>query len=71
MVENENMDIGSKYIITTKEAAQYFNLGIKKIRKLASENQGEFLLDSGNRYLIIRPKFEEFLNELAKTQGKV
>ena len=71
MVENENMDVGSKYIITTKEAAQYFNLGIKKIRKLASENQGEFLLDSGNRYLIIRPKFEEFLNELAKTQGKV
>ena len=31
------------------------------MRKLAEENLGIFAVRSGNRYLIIRTKFEEFL----------
>ena len=38
-----------------------FNIGIKKMRRLAEENMGVFALVSGNRYLIIRTKFEEYL----------
>lgn len=50
-------------MLTIKEAAAYFNIGIKKMRRLAEDNLGSFAVYSGNRYLIIRSKFEIFLNE--------
>lgn len=53
--------LGEKYTLSIKEAAVYFNIGIKKMRRLAEENMGDFALVSGNRYLIIRTKFEEYL----------
>lgn len=52
---------GERYTLSIKEAASYFNIGIKKMRRLAEENLGIFAVKSGNRYLIIRTKFEEFL----------
>nr|DAL97209.1 MAG TPA: excisionase [Caudoviricetes sp.] len=55
------MSYGERYTLSIKEAASYFNIGIKKMRKLAEENLGIFAVRSGNRYLIIRTKFEEFL----------
>lgn len=55
------LSLGEKYTLSIKEAAVYFNIGIKKMRRLAEENMGGFALISGNRYLIIRTKFEEYL----------
>lgn len=55
------LSLGEKYTLSIKEAAVYFNIGIKKMRRLAEENMGDFALISGNRYLIIRTKFEEHL----------
>lgn len=55
------LPLGEKYTLSIKEAAVYFNIGIKKMRRLAEENMGDFALVSGNRYLIIRTKFEEYL----------
>lgn len=55
--------IGEKYMLTIKEASQYFNLGVKKLRRLAENNVGGFAIYSGNRYLIIRVKLEEFIME--------
>ena len=52
-----------KYMLTIKEASAYFNIGIKKMRRLAEDHVGGFAVYSGNRYLIIRCRFEEFLNE--------
>lgn len=60
-VENKNVPICDKYTLTIKEAVAYFNIGEKKMRKLAFENTGRFSVMSGNRYLIIRPKFEKYL----------
>lgn len=57
----ENMTAGEKYLLTIKEAGEYFNIGVKKMRRLAEENLGVFSVYSGNRYLVIRTKFEEFL----------
>lgn len=57
----ENMTDGEKYLLTIKEAGEYFNIGVKKMRRLAEENLGVFSVYSGNRYLINRTKFEEFL----------
>lgn len=53
--------MGEKYLLTIKEAGAYFNLGVKKMRRLAEDNLGIFSVYSGNRYLVIRPKFEEFI----------
>lgn len=59
MDKNLNM----KYTLTVKEAAFYFNIGVKKMRRLAEENTDGFSVLCGNRYLIIRTKFEKFLVE--------
>lgn len=52
-----------KYTLTIKEAAAYFNVGTKKLRRLAEENTDRFAVFSGNKYLIIRTKFEKFIDE--------
>ena len=52
---------GEKYLLTIKEAADYFNIGTKKLRRLAEDRLGEIAVFCGNRYLIVRPKFEEFI----------
>ena len=51
------------YMLTIKEAAEYFSIGTKKMRRLAEDNLGRFAVYSGNRYLIIRTKFEKFVDE--------
>lgn len=57
------LPLSEKYALTIKEAAGYFNIGIKKMRRLAEEHVDSFAIYSGNRYLIIRTKFEEYLQE--------
>ena len=57
----KEMTTGEKYLLTIKEAGEYFNIGVKKMRRLAEENLGVFSVYSGNRYIINRTKFEEFL----------
>ena len=59
----EKLALNEKYMLSINEAGAYFNIGIKKMRRLAEENLGVFAILSGNRYLIIRTKFEEFLQE--------
>lgn len=58
-----SMQVSEKYTLTIKEAAEYFNIGVKKMRRLAENNLGRFAVYSGNRYLIIRTKFEKFIEE--------
>ena len=55
--------INEKYTLTIREAAVCFNIGIKKMRRLAEDNLGRFAVYSGNRFLIIRTKFEKFIEE--------
>lgn len=50
-----------KYMLTIKEAASYFNIGTKKMRRIAEDNLGNIAVYCGNRFLIIRPKFEDFI----------
>ena len=59
--QNHDIPINEKYALSVREAASYFNIGTKKIRRLADENLGNFAFCCGNRYLIIRSKFEEYL----------
>lgn len=56
--------INEKYMLTIKEASEYFNIGIKNIRRMAEENNGSYAVFLGNRYLIVRKKFEEYMDSL-------
>jgi excisionase family DNA binding protein len=58
---NEKHDNQRKYLLTIREAGEYFSIGVKKMRRLAEDNLEVFSVYSGNRYLIIRTKFEEYL----------
>ena len=61
-----SVPIWEKYMLTVDEAVQYFGIGEKKIRNLISENNGTdlcFTIQIGNKSLINRRKFEEFLNQ--------
>lgn len=58
--------IWEKYMLTVDEAVQYFGIGEKKIRMLIAENMGtdySFTVQIGNKSLINRHKFENFLNQ--------
>ena len=57
----EALPVGEKYMLTIKEAASYFNIGTKKMRRIAEDNIGNVAVFCGNRFLIVRPKFEEFI----------
>ena len=59
--ENKQESLKDKYMLTVKEAAFYFNIGTKKMRRIAEDNLGDIAVYSGNRFLIIRPKFEDFI----------
>lgn len=59
--EDTLVPVSEKYTLTIKEAAAYFNIVIKKMRRIAEDNLGTVAVYCGNRFLIIRPKFEEFI----------
>ena len=61
--ENVTVPVSEKYMLTIREASVYFNIGIKKMRRLAEDNAGRFAVFSGNRHLIIRAKFVKFVEE--------
>lgn len=58
------MPISEKYVLTIKEASEYFNIGIKNMRRMAEENTGSYAVFLGNRYLIVRKKFEAYMDSL-------
>ena len=60
--------ISEKYMLTVKETLEYFNIGIKNMRKMAEQNTGAYVIFLGNRYLIVCKKFEEYMDSL--TMGK-
>ena len=37
---NEALPVSEKYMLTIKEAAAYFNIGIKRLRRIAEDNLG-------------------------------
>ncbi len=50
-----------KYTLSIKEASEYYGIGVKKMRRLAENNLDSFAVLSGNRYIIIKSLFEEYL----------
>ncbi len=62
-MKKDKLPVSEKYTLSINEAAQYFGIGVKKMRRLAEDNMGVFAVYCGNRYLVIRRKFEEYLQK--------
>ena len=63
-MSREELPVWEKYLLTVEEAAQYFQIGETKLRRLIEENpDGEFILVNGNRKLIKRRLFEDYLDQ--------
>lgn len=45
-----NIPINEKYMLSIREASDYFGIGIKNMRRLAENNTNKFALYFGNRY---------------------
>ena len=59
-----DVPIWEKSLLTLKEAASYFNIGINKLRDLTDEKFCEkYVLFNGRSRLVKRKMFEEFLNQ--------
>ena len=62
--EKDYLTAGEKYNLTIKEAVQYFNIGEKNLRKLVANNPtADYILMIGNKILIKRKMFEQFIDE--------
>lgn len=55
-----------KYLLTIKEASEYFNIGENKMYKIVSDytdSDYKFVVQNGGRTMINRKKFEAFLDK--------
>ena len=57
----ENIRINEKFLLTLKEAALYFNIGINRLRDITNQDGCDFVIWSGNKRLIKRKAFEDYL----------
>ena len=54
-----NVPMNEKYTLSIKEAAAYFGIGIKKMRRLAEEHTSSFAVLSGNRLRLCKEHSEK------------
>lgn len=64
-----SIPINEKYMLSIREASDYFGIGIKNMRRLAENNTNKFALYFGNRYLIVRYLFEVYIMECLNNGG--
>lgn len=50
-----------KRVLTLEEAADYSNIGITTLRRLAKDPRSTFTLYNGRRVLIKKQEFDEFI----------
>ena len=64
-MSDPDVPIWEKDTLTSEEAAKYFRIGEKKLRKLAEENpDANWLIMNGNRIQIKRRQFEKVIDSL-------
>ncbi len=55
--------IWEKLNLTVEEAAEYSNIGVNKIREISNDDNCSFVLWIGNKRLIKRRKFDEYIEK--------
>ena len=61
--QQNTIPVWKRYALTITEAAEYYHIGENKLRMIADEHpEADFIIMNGNRILIKRQKFEEYLD---------
>ena len=60
-MSSNSVPISEKFTLTIREASEHFSIGLKAMRRLAEDHTDSFAVWNGNRFLIIRTRFEEYL----------
>ena len=60
--------VKDKFLLTIKEASEYFSIGVKNMRRIAENHTDTFCIYQGNRFMIIRSKCEEYIISCLKTE---
>ncbi len=64
--QESGVPLWQKYLLTVEEAAEYFGIGQKRIRRIISyDPTAEFLLTVGNRTQIKRVQFEKYIDSMS------
>lgn len=50
-----------RYLLTIREAGAYFGLWTKYMHRIVEANEGGFAIFIGNKYMITRRKYEEYM----------
>lgn len=66
--EKDSMPLRDKYLLTCREAAIYFNIGLKNMRSLARDRSLKISVKLRGRTLIVRSKFEEYVLRLLEDE---
>ena len=61
------LKLNEKYMLTIKEAAAYYGIGMKFLRRCAENEEGKFSVICGNRVMIIKDRFEEYLHACSES----
>lgn len=62
-MQKDVIPVWKRYVLTVEEATSYYHIGENKLRKIADEHpEADYIIMNGNRILIKRQKFEEFLD---------
>ena len=60
----ERLSICDKACLTLEEAAEYFNIGINKLREMTNDKNCPYVIWNGTKRLIKRRKFEAYLDNV-------
>ena len=60
-VEENDIPVCNKVMLTVREASSYSNIGINKISSMLREPNCPFVLYVGTKKLVKRKEFEDFL----------
>lgn len=59
-----DLPIWERKVLTFEEAAEYSGIGMTRLRKMASEKNCPFSVCDGNQLLIIREKFDKYIDKV-------
>lgn len=63
-IRSNVVPLWEKYTLTIREAADYFHVGEKKLRRIVEENpMADFVVMNGNRVMIKRKYFEQYIDQ--------
>ena len=61
-MENNNIPVYRKAVLSAREASEYTNIGINKIKEMLRTPNCPFVLYVGTKKLVKRKLFEDFIN---------